>query len=72
MASGAVIVSVVVVADSVNPVVLVLMALDYPTGTWTMASLVVIVPLLVAGWYLMRHRRAEAAVVKFQAEQEPA
>lgn len=52
--------------------VLVLMAFDYPTGTWTMASLIVIVPLLAVGWHLMRHRRAQAAVVKFQTEQEPA
>ncbi|MFP3466547.1 amino acid permease [Leifsonia sp. SIMBA_070] len=36
--------------------VLVLMAFDYPTGTWTVASLVVIVPLLVLGWYTQRSR----------------
>jgi L-asparagine permease len=36
--------------------VLVLMAFDYPTGTWTVASLVVIVPLLVVGWYAQRSR----------------
>jgi L-asparagine permease len=36
--------------------VLVLIAFDYPVGTWTVASLVVIVPLLVLGWYRCRHR----------------
>ncbi|MEV8213018.1 amino acid permease [Leifsonia sp. NPDC077715] len=36
--------------------VLVLMAFDYPTGTWTVASLVVIIPLLVLGWYTQRSR----------------
>lgn len=34
----------------------ILMALDYPIGTWTLASLVVIVPALIGGWYLMRNR----------------
>jgi L-asparagine permease len=36
--------------------VLVLMAFDYPTGTFTVASLVVIIPLLVLGWYSQRSR----------------
>ncbi|GIT79622.1 putative L-asparagine permease 1 [Leifsonia sp. LS1] len=36
--------------------VLVLMAFDYPTGTFTVASLVVIVPLLIVGWYAQRSR----------------
>jgi L-asparagine permease len=36
--------------------VLVLMAIDYPVGTITIASLVVIVPLLVLGWFLSRGR----------------
>lgn len=36
--------------------VLVLMALDYPVGTWTIASLVLIAPALVIGWYLLRDR----------------
>ena len=34
--------------------VLVLMALDYPVGTFTVGSLVVIIPLLVVGWYVWR------------------
>lgn len=42
--------------------VLVLMGFDYPAGTWTVASIVVIVPLLIAGWYAQRRRiRAVAA-----------
>jgi L-asparagine permease len=42
--------------------VLVLMALDYPVGTFTIASLVVIVPALVAGWFAVRSRvQASAA-----------
>ena len=36
--------------------VVVLMAFDYPVGTWTVASIAIIVPLLIAGWYLSRGR----------------
>ncbi|GAA4189266.1 amino acid permease [Gryllotalpicola kribbensis] len=36
--------------------VLVLMAFDYPTGTYTIAGLVVIIPLLILGWFLQRDR----------------
>ncbi|PWW10838.1 L-asparagine permease [Mangrovibacter plantisponsor] len=36
--------------------VLVLMAFDYPNGTWTIASIPLIAVLLVAGWYGVRHR----------------
>nr|WP_183653479.1 amino acid permease [Brucella daejeonensis] len=36
--------------------VLVLMAFDYPVGTWTIASLLIIIPALILGWYLMRER----------------
>jgi L-asparagine permease len=36
--------------------VLVLMAFDAPIGTWTVGTLVVLIPLLVAGWYLVRKR----------------
>lgn len=36
--------------------VLVLMACDAPVGTWTVGTLVVLVPLLIAGWYLVRGR----------------
>jgi L-asparagine permease len=42
--------------------VVVLMAFDSPVGTWTVASIAVIVPLLMAGWYACRGRiRALAA-----------
>jgi L-asparagine permease len=36
--------------------VLVLMAMDPPIGTWTVASLVVIIPALIVGWYVVRAR----------------
>lgn len=41
--------------------VLVLMAFDYPAGTWTVGSLIIIVPALVAGWYMLRGRIHELA-----------
>lgn len=36
--------------------VIVLMAFDSPVGTWTVASILVIIPLLMIGWYLSRGR----------------
>ena len=36
--------------------VVVLMALDPPIGTWTVATLVVIIPALIIGWYAVRGR----------------
>lgn len=36
--------------------VLVLMVFDKPIGTWTIASVVVLAPALIAGWYAVRHR----------------
>ncbi len=36
--------------------VLVLMACDPPIGTWTVASLIVIIPALVIGWFAVRSR----------------
>lgn len=36
--------------------VLVLMAFDYPNGTWTVASTPIVALLLVAGWYGVRSR----------------
>ncbi|KAA9108287.1 amino acid permease [Microbacterium rhizomatis] len=41
--------------------VIVLMGLDYPVGTFTVSSLVVIIPLLIAGWYFFRGRILEVA-----------
>jgi L-asparagine permease len=36
--------------------VLVLMALDPPIGTWTVAALLVIIPALIVGWFAVRAR----------------
>ncbi len=36
--------------------VLVLMGFDYPIGTWTVASLVVVVPMLIIGWHLVKDK----------------
>ena len=41
--------------------VLVLMAFDYPIGTWTVGSLAVIIPALIGGWFLVRERVLEIA-----------
>ncbi|RMI28052.1 amino acid permease [Nocardia stercoris] len=43
-------------------IVLVLMAFDHPVGTWTVASLVVLVPALVGGWFAVRHRVAAMGI----------
>lgn len=42
-------------------IVLVLMAFNYPIGTWTVGSLVVVIPALAGGWLLVRDRVAEIA-----------
>ena len=41
--------------------VLVLMGFDHPVGTWTLATLVVIIPSLTLGWYVVRSRVLAAA-----------
>ena len=41
--------------------VLVLMAVDYPIGTFTVGSLIVVVPLLIIGWFTFRKRILEIA-----------
>jgi L-asparagine permease len=41
--------------------VLVLMGFDYPIGTWTVVSLAIIVPALIAGWFACRTRVLEIA-----------
>jgi len=51
--------------------VLVLMAFDSPVGTWTVASLVVIIPLLVIGWYRCRHRIHALAAQRAEADARP-
>jgi len=44
--------------------VLVLMAIDYPIGTYTVGSLVVVIPLLVIGWFLSRKRILQIAAAR--------
>jgi len=46
--------------------VIVLMAFDNPVGTWTVASLVVIIPALMGGWYLSRGRINEIAAARHE------
>ncbi len=41
--------------------VLVLMAFNRPIGTWTVASLIVLIPALVGGWFLVRDRVLQIA-----------
>jgi L-asparagine permease len=36
--------------------VLVLMAFDAPIGSWTVGTLVILIPMLIGGWYLVRGR----------------
>ncbi|WP_225725100.1 MULTISPECIES: amino acid permease [unclassified Nocardia] len=36
--------------------VVVLTGFDYPIGTWTVATLAVIIPMLIVGWYAARRR----------------
>ena len=40
------------------------MAIDYPVGTYTIASLVIIIPLLVVGWFLQRDRILRIAALR--------
>ncbi|MFS0730919.1 amino acid permease [Curtobacterium sp. 1P10AnD] len=44
--------------------VIVLMAIDWPVGTFTIASLVIIIPLLVVGWFLQRDRILRIAALR--------
>ena len=41
--------------------VLVLMLFDYPIGTYTIGTLVIIIPALFGGWFLVRNRVMEIA-----------
>jgi L-asparagine permease len=41
--------------------VLILMAFDHPIGSWTVATLVIIIPALVVGWYAVRSKVMTAA-----------
>ena len=49
--------------------VLVMMAFDNPVGTWTIASRVIIIPLIIGGWYLCRGRINEIAEARLRNEQ---
>ena len=51
--------------------VIVLMAFDYPVGTFTLSSVVVIVPLLVAGWFAWRKDIARIAAERASGEVAP-
>ncbi len=45
-------------------VVLVLMALDYPVGTYTLLSMLLLIPILIGGWYAVRGRVREIAAAR--------
>ena len=45
-------------------VVIVLMFFDDPIGRWTLISLLVVIPLLIIGWYQVRDRVNEVARVR--------
>lgn len=44
--------------------VMVLIAFDYPVGTYTLASMGLVIPLLIGGWFLVRKRVYEVAAVR--------
>ncbi len=44
--------------------VLVIIGLQYPTGTYTVGTIVIIVPVLVLGWYAVRSRVRELALAR--------
>ena len=48
--------------------VLILMAFDNPVGTWTIGSLVVIIPALIVGWYACRGRINAIAAQRLEDE----
>jgi len=52
--------------------VVVLMAFDSPVGTWTVASLLLLVPLLVLGWYRCQDRVHEIAALRAVPPAAPA
>lgn len=41
--------------------VLILMGFNYPIGTWTVASLLILIPALAGGWLLVRDRVLQIA-----------
>ncbi|MFL4479074.1 amino acid permease [Paeniglutamicibacter sp. ORCA_105] len=48
--------------------VIVLMAFDSPVGTWTVASIIVIIPALMIGWYASRGRIRDIAAARANAD----
>lgn len=44
--------------------VLVLMGFNYPIGTWTLATLIIIIPALILGWYAVRTRVRAVALAQ--------
>ncbi|WP_411731329.1 amino acid permease [Paeniglutamicibacter sp.] len=48
--------------------VIVLMAFDSPVGTWTVASIIVIIPTLMIGWYASRGRIRDIAAARANAD----
>ncbi|ALV42109.1 L-asparagine permease [Pseudarthrobacter sulfonivorans] len=51
--------------------VLVIIGFQYPTGTYTVGTLVIIVPALILGWYAVRGRVSELARQR-ESQSEPA
>ena len=41
--------------------VVVLIARDYPVGTWTLGAALLLIPLLILGWFAVRGRVLEIA-----------
>ncbi|MEV5647473.1 amino acid permease [Nocardia sp. NPDC052254] len=52
-------------------VMLVLMAFDRPVGTWTVASLVVLIPALIIGWFAARSRVLAVARLREPPDEQP-
>jgi L-asparagine permease len=49
--------------------VLVLMAFDYPNGTFTISTIPIIILLLVLGWYGLRNRAKEVQAAQVAHEE---
>lgn len=50
-------------------IVVVMMAFDYPNGTWTIATIPVLAVLLTLGWFGLR-KRAQEVKLEQQAHEE--
>ncbi|MNL75015.1 hypothetical protein D3C87_2007450 [compost metagenome] len=49
--------------------VVVMMAFDYPNGTWTIATIPVLAVLLVLGWFGLRKRAQEVKLEQLAHEE---